>query len=231
MAHTTGRVLAHPPLEMPELCDGKLSCTVHRGRKLPEVSLDINNRLLHVELISLGSYTSTVVEPMNAFRVALIKGSIKVILVHNHPGGNLDPSADDKEVTDRLIQVGRILNVPVFDHLIISTAHFYSFRSSGLLVEIEQSLKWVPPYQLVAKIKAEEKMIREEAVRVAEMKGIQAGRNEGIMDGLREGLVIGKDEGKNERNVEIAKNSLKEGLSIELIIKLTGLAAAEIGDL
>ena len=231
MAHTTGRVLAHPPLEMPELCDGKLSCTVHRGRKLPEVSLDINNRLLHVELISLGSYTSTVVEPMNAFRVALIKGSIKVILVHNHPGGNLDPSADDKEVTDRLIQVGRILNVPVYDHLIISTTTFFSFRNSGLLADLETSLKWLPQYQFIERIKAEEAKIRKEAVRVAFDEGIEAGRNEGIMDGLREGLVIGKDEGKKEEKIEIAKGMKKKGYPTEAIVELTGLTAAEIGDL
>ena len=187
------------------------------------VSLDINNRLLHVELISLGSYTSTVVEPMNAFRVALIKGSIKVILAHNHPGGNLKPSTDDKEITDRLIQVGIILNVPVYDHLIISTTNFYSFRNSGLLAKLETSTKWLPQYQLIAHIKAQEKKIREEAVREALEAGLAAEAR-----ALEIGLAAGTRGGIMKRQIEIAKEMKDDGEFLTKIIKYSGLTAIEI---
>ena len=72
---------------MPELRDGKLSCAVLRGRKLPEVGLAQNNRILYIEMVSLGSVKATTVEPMNVFRWAVMKGVVSVIMCHNHPSG------------------------------------------------------------------------------------------------------------------------------------------------
>ncbi len=79
--------------------------------------------ILYIELIALGSYKSVDVEPMNVFRVAVMKNASRVILVHNHPSGSLTPSDADKDITDRLIQVGRILNIDLIDHLIITPKH------------------------------------------------------------------------------------------------------------
>ena len=72
--------------------------------------------ILYLELIALGSYKSVNIEPINVFRVAVMKNASRVIMVHNHPSGSLTPSEADKDITDRLIQVGRIL----VDHLIIT---------------------------------------------------------------------------------------------------------------
>ncbi|HZS80961.1 MAG TPA: JAB domain-containing protein, partial [Herbaspirillum sp.] len=63
--------------------------------------------ILYIELVSLGSVKSTIVEPMNVYRFAVMKNAVRVIAVHNHPSGNLTPSPHDKDTTDRLIQVGR----------------------------------------------------------------------------------------------------------------------------
>ena len=63
---------------------------------------------------------STIAEPMEVFSFALQKQAVKVILVHNHPSGDLTPSEADKDLSDRLIQVGIIVNVPIVDHFIIS---------------------------------------------------------------------------------------------------------------
>ena len=71
------------------------------------IGLANNNKALFIELVSIGSVKTTVIEPMNVFRVAILKNAVKVILVHNHPSGELTPSEDDKDVTDRLIQVAR----------------------------------------------------------------------------------------------------------------------------
>lgn len=113
--------------------------------------------ILYIELIALGSYKSVDVEPMNVFRVAVMKNASRVILVHNHPSGSLTPSEADKDITDRLIQVGRILNIDLIDHLIITPKSYISFRSTKLMDELEQSLKYVPTYQVVERIRKEEK--------------------------------------------------------------------------
>ncbi|WP_261832060.1 JAB domain-containing protein [Leminorella grimontii] len=76
--------------------------------------------ILYIELIALGSVRKVPVEPMNVYRVAVMKNATRVTAVHNHPTGRLAPSDADKDITDRLIQVGRILNIEMEDHLIIS---------------------------------------------------------------------------------------------------------------
>ncbi|WP_081297407.1 JAB domain-containing protein [Gilliamella sp. wkB292] len=126
--------------------------------------------ILYIELIALGSYKSVDVEPMNVFRVAVMKNASRVILVHNHPSGSLTPSDADKDITDRLIQVGRILNIDLIDHLIITPKTYISFRSIKLMDELEQSLKYVPTYQVVERIRKEEKLIAKEKLAVANSK-------------------------------------------------------------
>lgn len=73
-----------------------------------------------------------------------------MILVHNHPLGSLTSLEADKNITDRLIRVDRILNI---DHLIITIKSYISFRSTKLMDEVEQSLKYVPTYQVIESIR------------------------------------------------------------------------------
>jgi len=96
----------------------------------------------------MGTVNKTLTEPMEVFSVPLQKRAVKIILVHNHPSGELEPSTSDKDMTDRLIQCGRIMNVPVLDHLIITEKSYYSFDGTGLLGELELSEKYVPDYKL-----------------------------------------------------------------------------------
>ncbi|MEY8860220.1 RadC family protein [Tenacibaculum singaporense] len=97
------------------------------------IGLANNNRILFIELISLGTVNATLVEPMEVFSFALQKRAVKIILCHNHPSGELTPSDNDKNLTDRLIQVGIIVNTHVIDHLIISDKSYLSFADNGLL--------------------------------------------------------------------------------------------------
>ena len=129
------------------------------------VGMNLAGYILYIELIALGSYKSVDVEPMNVFRVAVMKNASRVIAVHNHPSGRLSPSVTDKDITDRLIQVGQILNIEFVDHLIISPLSYTSFRSIGLMDELEKSLKYVPTYQVVEQIRKEEKQIAKEAIK------------------------------------------------------------------
>jgi DNA repair protein RadC len=77
------------------------------------VCLSASNRLLMIELISLGSVHSTIVEPMDVFSFALQKRAVKLILVHNHPSGELEPSPPDIEITERMYAIGKFVRVPV----------------------------------------------------------------------------------------------------------------------
>jgi len=127
------------------------------------IGLENNNRILFIELISLGTVNKTLAEPMEVFSFALQKRAVKIILCHNHPSGELKPSDDDKDVSDRLIQVGIIVDTEVIDHLIISTKSYLSFADIGLLEELAKSTKYVPKYVL-------EQRIKKEATEIAEKK-------------------------------------------------------------
>jgi DNA repair protein RadC len=119
------------------------------------ICLSNANKILNIELISMGSVHQTIAEPMEVFSVPLQKRASGVILVHNHPSGNLLPSAADKDLTDLLIQCGRMLNIKVVDHFIISARNCYSFVETGLLAELEESLKYVPQFKIKERIKKE----------------------------------------------------------------------------
>ncbi|WP_299119259.1 JAB domain-containing protein [uncultured Tenacibaculum sp.] len=125
------------------------------------IGLENNNRILFIELISLGTVNKTLVEPMEVFSFALQKRAVNIILCHNHPSGELKPSEDDKDITDRLIQVGIIVDLKVIDHLIVSNKSYLSFKDIGLLEELEKSTKYVPPYVLAERIKKEATEIAE----------------------------------------------------------------------
>jgi len=133
------------------------------------VGLANNNRIIYVELISLGTINQTLVSPMEVFSFALQKRAVKVMLVHNHPSGDLLPSDDDRDITDRLIQSGLLLNTVVLDHLVISTRSFVSFAAIGLMDELNRSKKYVPPFRLIENIKKEaaEMARRKEKVEIA----------------------------------------------------------------
>ena len=180
------------------------------------VGLAHNNMLIFVELNSLGSVNMTTVNPMNVFRVALIKNASKVILVHNHPSGEVEPSDQDQEVTDRLIQVGKIINVEVVDHMVISQKTYYSFLETGLFRVLQKSLKWVPGPEAVEKVREEERHLRELAHRQGKTEGIEIG------------LKAGNEAGEKRKAFQMAKKMLSKDKPLEEIVEFTGLTKFEI---
>lgn len=95
----------------------------------------LNNacRVLGIYVVSSGSSTGTIADPKLIFAAALIANAISVILIHNHPSGNLAPSEADKALTRKLVSAGDFLDIKVLDHLIISPEGYYSFADEGLL--------------------------------------------------------------------------------------------------
>jgi len=133
------------------------------------IGLASNHRLLFIELISMGTVDKALVEPMEVYSVALQKRAVKILLVHNHPSGELKASEADKDITNRLIQVGLIVNTPVLDHLIITTNSYMSFADTGLLEELRKSKKYVPMYKQI-----------EELQQLAEELGMKKGVRKGV---------------------------------------------------
>ena len=154
------------------------------------IGLATNNKVLYIELVSLGTLKASLIAPMDAFRVAVLKAAARVILCHNHPSGETLPSEDDKDITKQLIQSGEILSIPVFDHLIISTKEYYSFRDSGLLEKLQWDERDMPPFVLAERAK---RAIREEWARQTAL----AMKNEGIHIS-----VIAKISGLMESEIE-----------------------------
>lgn len=112
------------------------------------IELSLSSKIINIELVSMGSISSTILTPTEVLSILLQKKAGGIILVHNHPSGSLIPSETDKDTTDRLIQACRLMNTPVLDHVIITQHSYYSFKESGLLERLEMSNKYVSPYEL-----------------------------------------------------------------------------------
>lgn len=95
--------------------------------------LNNKNRLLKNAMISAGTISEAIVHPREVFRDAIREGGAAVIVAHNHPTGELTPSREDISTTQRLVDAGRIVGIPVLDHVIITNASYYSFKEGGYI--------------------------------------------------------------------------------------------------
>ena len=91
------------------------------------------NRVNHFEIISQGGITGTVADPRIILRKALEEEAVNIILCHNHPSGNLKPSRADEELTQKIKEAARYLDIKVLDHIIVSDQGYYSFADEGIL--------------------------------------------------------------------------------------------------
>lgn len=168
------------------------------------VCLNRSNVIMNIELVSMGNVFSTGVLPMEVYSIPLQKRAVNLIFVHNHPSGELKPSKEDKDVTDRLIQVGKFVDIPVLDHMIISNKEYYSFADSGVLSELEMSLKYVPLFVQKEKALNEQREEFEKATKD----------------------IVKKTE--HDKAVEMAKVLLEKGIDIETIAEASGLSKAAV---
>lgn len=97
------------------------------------LTLDAQNRITRDVLVTRGILNSSLVHPREVFRPAIAEAAAGVIVVHNHPSGDPAPSADDRAVTRQLVEAGRLLDVPVYDHVIVAGERYFSFAEAGLL--------------------------------------------------------------------------------------------------
>lgn len=95
--------------------------------------LNKSNKINHFEILSKGGMSSTVVDPRILFKKALEVEATSLVLCHNHPSGSLKPSRVDKELTTKLKEAGKYLEISVIDHLIVSDEGYFSFADEGLI--------------------------------------------------------------------------------------------------
>lgn len=97
------------------------------------IGLNIKNQIKYVELVSLGTLTSSLVHPRETFRMAVMKGIASLIVGHNHPSGDTTPSRDDLTITKRLKEAGEILGINLLDHVIVTETEHKSLMEGGLI--------------------------------------------------------------------------------------------------
>jgi DNA repair protein RadC len=115
------------------------------------IGLNNANKILFIELVSLGSTNRVQVAPPEVFRMAIYKLASKLILAHNHPSGNTAISASDKDFTDRMIKSGNMLKIDVLDHFIITEEGYVSFADEGLMDQLRKSGR----YELIDRERAQ----------------------------------------------------------------------------
>lgn len=97
------------------------------------ITLSRSNYISGFQFISTGGTAATVVDAKMIFQTALLNNATSIIVAHNHPSGSLQPSEPDKKITQRLTQIGRLLEVPVLDHMIITKDSYMSFADQGIM--------------------------------------------------------------------------------------------------
>lgn len=96
-------------------------------------SLDNRNKIINIDVVSIGTLNSSLIHPRETFEVAIKNHAGKIIICHNHPSGELTPSEDDLIITNSLIKAGKLLQIEVADHLIITKNSYFSFRGKKII--------------------------------------------------------------------------------------------------
>lgn len=101
--------------------------------QLALLCLDTKNKICALHTISIGNLNSSIVHPRECFKVAIMSNAASIILFHNHPSGNCEPSREDLDVTKRIKEVGQLLGIELLDHLIVSDRSHYSMKEKGFI--------------------------------------------------------------------------------------------------
>jgi len=97
------------------------------------LSFDARNKFLGMDTITVGTLNANLVHPRETFESAIRHHAAQVIVAHNHPSGDPEPSKDDLEITKRIVEAGKIMGIDVLDHVIITKTRVFSFKQKGLI--------------------------------------------------------------------------------------------------
>ena len=95
--------------------------------------LSTKNRVNAIQEVSVGTLNSSVVHPREIFKAAILSNAASLILVHNHPSGDPTPSPEDVDLTKKLVDAGKLLNIPVLDHVVMGDRRYASLKERGMI--------------------------------------------------------------------------------------------------
>lgn len=124
-----GKVTIKTPEDVLSQVKGKL-----RDKKkehLLALLLDTKNQLIDISTISIGSLDSSIVHPREVFKEAISASAASIILAHNHPSGDPQPSEDDLKITKRLVDAGKVVGIELLDHIIVGEESYVSMKDKG----------------------------------------------------------------------------------------------------
>lgn len=102
------------------------------------INLKTNGQIINLNVCSVGTLSASLISPREVFKSSILSNAAAFIAIHNHPSGNITPSAEDKEVTERLMACGEFLDIKMLDHIIVAgeTGKMLSMKSEGLMPTI-----------------------------------------------------------------------------------------------
>ena len=114
---------------------GKYLCEMDR-EVLCVVNLKSDNTPINCTMASMGSLNQSIVSPREIFKASILSNAAHMLLIHNHPSGSLKPSKEDIEITDRLIKLTDLMEIPLLDHIIVGgdEAQYFSMREKGIML-------------------------------------------------------------------------------------------------
>jgi len=135
------RPLDRTPIESPAAAAAALSQDLmwQNQERFAVLLLDVKNRLIGTQVITIGTATETLASPREIFREVIRQGATRVIVAHNHPSGNVEPSPQDIDLTRQLLTGAQFLGIPLLDHLILGNGNHQSLREiTQLWIEFPQ---------------------------------------------------------------------------------------------
>lgn len=102
--------------------------------KLVCIHLNVKKEILYYEIVSIGTAHETLTDPSEIFKGAIVVRADSIILVHNHPSGNPEPSPEDLRVADEVLKAGKVLKIELADFIIIGDNKYFSFSDKNMLI-------------------------------------------------------------------------------------------------
>lgn len=126
----TSKPVVRSPKQAADLLSGEIG---YMDRETVRVlNLNTASQVMAIDLVSIGGLSSAPVHPREVFKLPMKRGAAGIIMLHNHPSGNVEPSAQDIQITERLYKVGRLVGIELYDHLVLAGNNYYSMKEAGL---------------------------------------------------------------------------------------------------
>ena len=123
----------HGPADAAHVINTVLNLQNEAQEVLVALLLNTKNDIVGIQEISRGSLSASIVHPREVFKAAILHNAAAIILSHNHPSGNPSPSREDLAVTERIANAGKILDIPLLDHVVIGDPNFISMREKDMI--------------------------------------------------------------------------------------------------